>query len=505
MARSSSKIVDMHGRPIQRASDFEGAASGRRMSTWGTSTAGPNNVLYSNLSSLRSRSRELVRNDPMVDGGLDTLVSNLVGNGINPRWQIENPDLKRAIQLLWSDWVPEADADNLLDFYGLQTLATRAIIESGEVFVRFRPRYASQGLSVPLQLQLLEADHVDESYTTIAANGNEIRMGIEFNAWGQRTGYWMFREHPGETNIFLSNKSFERVFVPASEVLHVFKPLRAGQQRGRPWLASVLVTLHEMNQYDDAEIVRKKTAAMFGGFISKPPTEDDDAPNPLGMFGTDDANGNTVIAMEPGTFPELPPGYEVKFSTPADVGGNYEAFVKRHDRRASRGFGGLTYEKYTGNLEGVNYSSIRSGNLEFQRQCKQFIQNVLGFQFSRPIAKYWLNQAYLAGKLNLPSYRSNPRQYWRIKWNHDGWPWVDPLKDLQAAKDSIRSGLSTRTKELAEKGIDVEEMEMEAAEENTRADALGLIFDSDGRQTDKTGKAKIEAQPTDGATDDQKN
>jgi len=433
---------------------------------------------------------------------MDTLVSNLVGSGINPRWQISDPDLKRAIQLLWSDWVPEADADGLLDFYGLQALATRAIIESGEVFIRFRPRYVSQGLAVPLQLQLLESDHVDESYNTIAPNGNEIRMGIEFTAWGSRAAYWMFKEHPGES--FLLKQSFERVRIPASEVLHVFKPLRAGQQRGRPWLASVLVTIHEMNQYDDAEIVRKKTAAMFGGFISEPPAEDDDAPNPLGMFDDNDENGNTVIAMEPGTFPKLPPGYEVTFSTPADVGGNYEAFVKRHDRRAARGFGGMTYEKYTGNLEGVNYSSIRSGNLEFQRQCKQFIQNVLGFQFSRPVAKYWLNQAYLAGALNLPGYRQNPRQYWRIKWNHDGWPWVDPLKDLQAAKDSIRSGLSSRTKELAEKGIDVEEMEIEAAEENARADILGLVFDSDGRQTDKTGKAKVEP-PTDEAGNDKKN
>ncbi|MGD9975729.1 MAG: phage portal protein [Desulfatirhabdiaceae bacterium] len=75
-------------------SDFEGAGNGRRLSSLGMSSAGPNNTLFSSLGSLRSRLRELVRNDPQIDGGLDTLVSNLVGMGISPRWQIKDSELK---------------------------------------------------------------------------------------------------------------------------------------------------------------------------------------------------------------------------------------------------------------------------------------------------------------------------------------------------------------------------------------------------------------------------
>ena len=33
----------------------------------------------------------------------------------------------------------------------------------------------------------------------------------------------------------------------------------------------------------------------------------------------------------------------------------------------SRGFGNLTYEKFSGDLSDVNYSSIRAGNLNYQR------------------------------------------------------------------------------------------------------------------------------------------
>ena len=68
-----------------------------------------------------------------------------------------------------------------------------------------------------------------------------------------------------------------------------------------------------MNQFDDAELVRKKGAAMFGGFITRLPDEED-GPHPLGRRGDDDLEGNDVVIFEPGTFPELPIGYDVKFS-----------------------------------------------------------------------------------------------------------------------------------------------------------------------------------------------
>lgn len=496
------QILDSRGRQIRAsATEDEAAGTGRRLSTWGMSTAGPNRLLGGSLSALRSRSRELIRNDPQINGGLDTLVSNIIGMGISPRWQLDNSKLKAALQELWADWVPEADADGLLDLYGLQALAARAIIESGEVFFRFRPRWLKDGLSVPLQLQILEADHLDESYNVIAPNGNEVRMGIEFDALGRRTAYWFYRQHPGETFITFLNQ-FERVRVPASEVMHVFKPLRPGMQRGKPWLAATIVTMHELNQFNDAELVRKKTAAMFGGFVTQPPEEDADMPNILGTRTAPDEDGADVIDFQPGTFPTLPAGFDVKFSSPADVGGNYEQFVKHQERRAARGMAGLTYEKFTGDLTGVNYSSIRAGNLEFQRQCKQFIYNVLVFQMCRPIARYWTNQAFLSNSIKLPGYLSTPNKYWRIKWTIDGWPWVDPEKDLNASKGLIRNGLSSRAQEVAERGLDVETLESEIATDNARADAAKLVFDSDPRNTDGSGRnyaAEAAAKPVSGS------
>ena len=474
------RILDSKGRKIDMRSSppFEGAGNGRRLSNWGTSTAGPNATIYSSLSLLRSRSRELSRNDPQICGAIDCLVSNIVGTGISPRWQLSDSKLKKRIQQLWSDWTQEADAGGLLDFYGLQSLISRSIIESGEVLIRFCPK-RSGGLLVPLQLQILEADHLDETYNTISPNGNEIRMGIEFDRSGKRVAYWIFKEHPGEVFMTLKDQ-FDRVRIPASEILHAYQPLRPGQQRGRPWLSSLILTMHEINQFNDAELVRKKTAAMFGGFITQPAEDLNAAPFFGNESGTDDT-GAIQVQMEPGTFPSLPPGYNVTFSQPADVGGNYGSFIKHQEQRAARGIGGLTYEKFTGDLSGVTYSSIRAGNLEFQRQCKQFIFNIMAYQICRPVAKYWLSQVELSNAMRLPGYTKDPRSYMKIKWTIDGWPWVDPLKDLKASSGLVRSGFSSRTQEVAERGMDVEALEEEIQADNDRADACGFVFDSDSR------------------------
>jgi len=57
--------------------------------------------------------------------------------------------------------------------------------------------------------------------------------------------------------------------VPAADVLHAYKPIRAGQFRGLPWLTAVLAKLYELEQYTDAEIVRNKISARSPVSLSR--------------------------------------------------------------------------------------------------------------------------------------------------------------------------------------------------------------------------------------------
>ncbi len=466
-------ILDYNGNKIQA---HEGASTGRRLHTWGMSSAGPNNVLHNSLSSLRNRSRELTRNNPLADGGVDSFVANLIGTGITPRWQIKDDAKKEEVQELWSDCVDEFDFEGIDDFYGLQGLAARSLIEAGEVFV-LKHFVNDSNLIVPFQIQILESDFCDASYNAVAPNGNKIRMGIEYSKKNKRLAYWMFKEHPGEA--FLNGADFgERIRIPADRICHIFKRLRPGQQRGRPWLSSIIVKLHEIDQCSDAELVRRKTTAMFGGFITKPPNEEQR------VLGDEEENG--IVALEPGTFSELPEGYEVTFSNPKDVGGNYIAWMEHEIRAVAKGIG-ITYEQFTGDLSKVNFSSIRAGLLEFQRRCVLIQKNQIIFQFCRPVSNDWLKVAVIAGSISVPDFNKKIREYKRIQWRPDGWKYVNPLQDVKAELIAIRSGLKSRDQSIAELGYDIEKVDRDIQRDNQRVDQLKIILDSDPRKTTISG------------------
>jgi len=437
----------------------------------------------------------MVRRNPWATNALDAFVGNCIGTGIKPQAMHPDAAVREQVQALWLRWTDDADASGLTDFYGLQALACRSVMEAGECLVRLRPRLPKDGLSVPLQLQVLEAEHLPTSLSQVLATGNYIRAGIEFNGIGKRVAYHLYREHPGDAlNPFLSADPMR---VGADYVLHLFRPLRPGQLRGQPWLTQVLIKLYELDQYDDAELVRKKTAAMFAGFVTKNAPQDSLLPEVNA-----DANGVAETSLEPGTLQVLLPGEDVKFSSPADVGATYETFMRVQLRSIAAGMG-ITYEQLTGDLTGVNYSSIRAGLLEFRRRCEAFQHQVIVFQMCRPIWRAWIDAAVGSGA--LPTTK-DLTPYYDVKWIPPGFAWVDPLKDIKAQIMAVRAGFKSRAEVVSEQGYDAEDIDREIAADNARADDLGLAYDSDPRKESNdasatSGDASVRHSTADSATE----
>jgi lambda family phage portal protein len=456
---------------IGGTAEYEGASQSRRVAGWWPLASDINTLVFRNADTLRARSRDMVRRNPWATNALDAFVGNCVGTGIKPQVQHPDPEVKEKVQALWLRWTDEADANGVTDFYGLQSLSCRAVMEAGECFIRLRSRRPEDGLSVPLQLQVIEAEHLPAMENRKLENGNCIRAGIEFDGIGRRVAYYLHRDHPGDS--LNPDRSTELVPVPAKYVLHLFRPLRPGQLRGQPWLTQVLIKLHELDQYDDAELVRKKTAAMFAGFITKTATD-----APVLEEKEQDGSGTALTGLEPGTLQVLLPGEDVRFSTPADVGASYETFMRVQLRSIAAGMG-ITYEQLTGDLTGVNYSSIRAGLLEFRRRCEQFQHQVLVYQMCRPIWQRWIADAILSGALPL-----GPEQAATLvaKWVPPGFAWVDPLKDIRAQIMAVKAGFKSRSEVVSEQGYDAEVIDREIADDNARADSLGLAYESDPRK-----------------------
>lgn len=450
---------------------YEGARQGRRTEGWIAGGTGANAEIGTALHRLRDRSRDLVRNNPYASKAVQALVSNIVGTGLMPRARAETAEIAKRADRLWLQFSAQCDADGLTDFAGLQALIVRSLVESGEVLVRFRDRRVEDGLTVPVQCQVLEADHLDTWKTEDLPDGGFILQGVEFDPIGRRRAYWLYPRHPGEAR---GSGGGLAQRVPADRVLHLFDRLRPGQVRGVPWFAPVILKLRDLDDYDEAELVRKKIEACFAAFVTG--AEDEQT---LGQARVD-ASGNRIESFEPGMIEYLEPGKDVKFATPSSAGG-YTDYMRMQLHAVAAGVG-LTYELLTGDLSQVNYSSIRAGLIEFRRRMEALQWQLLVPGLCQPVWQRFVAAAQAAGRL--------PEGDITADWTAPRFEAVDPLKDIQADVLAVRAGVMTLKEAIARQGYEPAQVLAEIAATNAELDALGLVLDTDPRRSTKTGQDK---------------
>lgn len=461
-----------------RARNYDGAAKGRALGSWRATTADADGTLKVALPELRRRSRDLVRNNPHATKAVQVLTGNLVGTGIAPRTRTGDPDIDLHVDDLFERWSTECQTEGPLDFYGLQALAVRCMVESGEVLVRRRLRLPQDGLPVGLQLQILEPDHLDSTRNEVLPNGGWIIQGVEFDPVGRRAAYWLFRHHPGSSLPGTLGQTAQRV--PADEILHLYEPLRPGQTRGVPWMAPVISTLYELGEYRQAEALRKKLEACYVGVVNRN-TEGEDPEAPAeGLLPTVvDSDGNVQETMEPGTFVYAPG--EIKFNTPTAIGG----YVQHEEAQLRAVAAGLRvpYELMSGDLSKVNFSSSRVGLNEYRRFVEQIQWQCIIPMFCTHVWQ-WFVSAARAQELLPMDIRIG------VEWQPPAFQSVNPLQDANAARVMIRSGVSTLSRAIAETGYNPRGVLEERRADDALLDEFGIILDSDPRRTALAGTAQ---------------
>lgn len=477
------KGTSLYVRPVTASASYGAASRSPRLVKWSAPTAGPNAVLSDSVDTLRARSRDAVRQMGYAEAGVETLVSNMVGTGIKPQFATPDAEFNKQLAAAFLEWTDEADAEGRLDFYGLQALAVRSMIEGGDVFSRLRVRQLQDGLSVPLQIQVLEAEYVPSDKNSGGTGANSVRCGVEFDTIGRRFAYHMHRSHPND-GPFMSILGSSLTFpVPASEVVHLAAVRRPGQVRGEPWLTRALLKLNDLDKYDDAQLVRQQIAALFAGFVV------DDASDPEDSTETFDAvdfdGGVALASLEPGTMQVLPPGKSINWSAPPDPGDSYEAFMREQKRGVAVSLG-ILYEQLTGDYEKINDRTFRAAVNEFRRRCAMWQHHTVAFQWCRPILRRWAELLVLSGRARLPA-GITIGQVARARWVPQGWAYIHPVQDVQSKELEVRAGFRSRSEVVSAAGDDVEQVDAEIAADNARADEAGLIFDSDPRKTTRSG------------------
>lgn len=459
---------------IDRLRSYEAAARGRLNDGWITTGKAADAEIAAAGPILRDRMRDLVRNNSIAAQAVQVLVNNIVGYGITPRANTADAALNRRVDELWQAWAKRCDAHGHTTFEGLVALGVREMIEGGEVFALRRPRRPSDALPVPLQIELREADHLDSAKFDLRPSAARIEQGIEYDAIGRRVAYWMFPDHPGAQSPVLWRK-FESVRIPADRVAHLFERQRV-QARGVPWGVPAMKALRDLDDWQLAELTRKKTEACMVGVV----LEADDGGQP-GVASLMDGDGEMVEKFRPGMFAYLRNGKDVRFNTPAATAGIYEwNSVQMHIVAA--GFR-VPYALLSGDLKQANFASSRVGLNEFRRMVELVQWQTVIPMLCEPIWRWFISAAQTAGL--LPETADIPAE-----WQPPRFESVNPLQDAQADALEVRHGFSTLAQQIARRGYDPEAVLQEAARMAARLDELGLVFDSDPRRVTKTGQAQ---------------
>lgn len=457
------------------ATAFEAAGQGRRLANFQPSRAHINASIQANGRTLIKRARFMVENNGYAGNATDIWAGWVVGEGIMPRFQrvtALEPELD-ALKEEFRLWQDECDADEQTNYSGFQEKVEREVFIAGECFVRIRRRRQSDmnRTRIPLQFQILPSEMLDLSFNSQLANGNVIRMGIEFDQIGRRVAYHFWRLHPDDFHY--TTVSNTRTRVPADQVFHVFNARQAGQIRGVSKFARALLKIFSLDAYDDAELDRKKTAAMYAGFVTKQGEGSPiDNPDP-------DADDEDPIPLEPGAMVVLNDGESVDFSKPADVGGSYEPFMYRTILQLCAALG-IPYAYLTGDCTKGNFSNVRTDIMNFRRRVSQHQKNVTVPQLCRKMIAEFLAVAELAGVI------SSAKGY-RTTHIPPAMPWLDPRVDVEADIRAVRSGFKSRAHVAGENGFDIDELDADRAAENARIDGLKLIYDTDPRRTSAAG------------------
>jgi len=446
-------------------SSYRGAEKNRLRSSWLPGGGSADQDLLPELSDLRERSRDLNRNDGHAAGITSTMVTNVVGMGIKPQSRID-PDIlgieseiaeefQKKAERSWQRWVPFADATERMNFYEIQQLVDRQILEAGEAIL-LPLMLKDKNRPYKLTLEVIEADRL--ATPSDKKSNKSIRSGVEIGERGQPVAYWIRKTHPGDLTLRLQTPDANKfIRIPARNelgrlnVIHLYPVLRPGQTRGVPFFAPVMTMFKDLADYMEAELVAARIAACFAVFIEK------EEPDTASYNKADKTSrGQRIEEMEPGMIEYLNIGEKASSFKPERPGGSFEPFVERILRAIGAALG-IPYELVAKDFSKTNYSSARAALLEARRyfKCRQ---EWLAQKLCQPVWEMLLEEAYLINELPAENFYDNRLDWTRARWISPGWSYIDPLKEAKATKEALDSGISSLADEASAQGRDWEEI-----------------------------------------------
>ncbi len=423
---------------------YEAAQSSAWRPTRG-SGASADAAVYAAGPKLRQFARYLDENHDLAVGVLDDLVANVVGSGVGVEPSVVRMDgtpiesVNDALRDLWAEWWHRPEVTQELSGPELERMICRTWLRDGEVFVQhvFKD-LAPYPTGLRYALEALEPDFVPYDYEQ-----NNARQGIVKDAWGAPVGYYVYKSHPGDSFGVLRVGAYpETKFIPAERMAHLKLARRLHQTRGVSVFHSVLTRLDDIRDYEESERIAARVAAAFTAYIKRSPDY------------AVDVNATTAkreMEMSPGMiFDNLLPGEDVGTIASERPNTGLAAFRASQLKAVASG----THTRYSAIARSYDgtYSAQRQELVEGSVHYRTLFA-YLAAQFYLPVWQRFVDAAILGGFVRVPA-NAKPMSVYRPELRAPALPWIDPLKEIEAASAAVAAGFKSRQQVIRDLGGD---------------------------------------------------
>lgn len=461
----------------------------RQTSEWNTRAGSADADILPDLPLLRERSRALAMNAPLATGAINTVVTNVVGTGLLLQSRVDREALagvmgtsddafdafERAAEREFRVWAEGHDCDvtRMQNFAGIQDMALRSALMSGDTLV-VRRMVERPGARIGTALQVIEGDRLANPPGT--RDTAEMSGGVMRDAYGAPTGYRITRTHPGDPMGLKYEADDIAAYSPSGlrQVYHLFHKQRPGQTRGVPYLAPVIESLKQLDQYREAEMMAAVVGAMFTVFVK---TENGEGLGP--MEPTTEVGGSTSdkdFKMGAGAILDLRPNESVEFANPGRPNTAFDGFVQAILRQIGVALE-IPFEILIKHFT-ASYSAAQAALVEawkFFRSRRAWLASSL----CQPVYEAVMYEAVARGHIIAPGFLGDPF----LRAAYLGSEWVGPPRgqinqqvEVGAAMDRVALGVTTLADETAEMtGGDWERKHTQSVKEHAARVRDGLI------------------------------
>ncbi len=409
------------------------------------------------LTFLQMRSQHAIRNNGYAKVALNKYLTNLGALKVN--WKDKKGKEHPLMQELWDEFCLDPSLDGYGTLDNIQSLWNSNKFITGNSFTRLQIRRKKNNNRIPLKLEVLQSETHDLFYFGEGSN-KQIKYGIEF--FDTKPLNYFFRLGLFQEYWFDIQNNYKTISIPADEILHQFDREAPGQWLGIPSLSPVLISLYELDDLTNATIAKQKAAQAISWIIKN---SNPQAQLPVGtpIYAKDEKGERKVELRANGTTVQYLNKFEdIAFNQGTDIGNNLITMLGYELRRIANAVD-VPYVQLTGDLSGVDFSSLRALFIELRNRI-EYIHHFntiplglspLSFKFKRLASLYYGKKVSNA----FPTYQL-PRFYG-----------VDELKDAQADVLEIQNGLATLQSKLDERHTTYEQI----AEDRKKIEELGLV------------------------------